>query len=68
VTFETAAPLRPEIRLAAMPDDDAAFERAMLDALVAGFAVAETMSVGGFAATRSRAREPLATSAKCSAL
>jgi hypothetical protein len=53
-------PCRPAIELAAMPEDDASFEAAMLDVLVAGFAVAETMSVGGFAATRSRAREPLA--------
>jgi hypothetical protein len=53
-------PLRPPIRLPAMPQDDDSFERAMLEVLVAGFAVAETMSVGGFAAALSRAREPLA--------
>jgi hypothetical protein len=52
--------LRPAIRLEAMPKDDAAFEKAMLQVFIAGFAVAETMSVGGFAASRARARAPLA--------
>jgi hypothetical protein len=52
-------PRTPAVRVAALPAGDAAFERAMTELLVAGFAVAETMSVGGFAAVRAIAGEPL---------
>lgn len=44
----------------ALPTGKLEFERAMVDILVIGFAVGETMSVGGFAAARALAKEPLA--------
>jgi len=53
-------PRRTEVVLAPLPTEDAAFEGAMIEILVGGFAVAETMSVGGFVAMRAHAREPLA--------
>ena len=53
------APTRPPVVLDALPEDDEAFERAMAEILVAGFAVGETMSVGGFAAVGAAASEPL---------
>jgi hypothetical protein len=53
-------PCRTAIQLEAMPVEAEAFERAMVQVFVAGFAVAETMSVGAFAASRARARAPLA--------
>lgn len=53
-------PTLPEVAIAALPTDAAAFAQAITKLLVAGFAVAETMSVGGFAAVRRVAREPLA--------
>jgi hypothetical protein len=53
-------PRRPVVVLPSLPADDRAFERAMVDILVSGFAVGETMSVGGFASVRARAREPIA--------
>jgi len=52
--------IRHAVRLEAMPEDGAPFEKAMLEVFMAGFAVAETMSVGGFAAAHARARAPLA--------
>ena len=52
--------LRPAIQLEEMPKDASAFAKVMLEVLVSGFAVAETMSVGGFAAARAGARAPLA--------
>src|SRR4051794_5692731 len=42
------APHVPEVDLAPLPPDDARFEQALAEILVAGFAVGETMSVGGF--------------------
>lgn len=51
----------PEVKplhLPALPGNGEAFEQAMVELLVAGFAVAETMSVGGFVAVREVAREP----------
>jgi hypothetical protein len=53
-------PERPGVEVPALPASDAAFEQAMVELLVAGFAVAETMSVGGFVAVRSVTREPVA--------
>jgi hypothetical protein len=53
-------PWRPPVVLAPLPQAKDAFEQAVVELLVAGFAVAETMSVGGFAAARARTREPLA--------
>jgi hypothetical protein len=50
----------PIVELAPLPADASAFEQAVVELLVAGFAVAETMSVGGFAAMRAVATEPLA--------
>lgn len=58
-----AEPELPRIELAQLPrlpSGDEAFARAVTQLLVAGFAVAETMSVGGFTAVRAVAREPLA--------
>jgi hypothetical protein len=52
--------IRPPIRPDETPKDAFALAKVMLHVLIAGFAVAETMSVGGFAAARSRARAPLA--------
>jgi hypothetical protein len=52
--------IRPAIQLEEMPKDASALAKVTLEVLVAGFAVAETMSVGGFAAARARARAPLA--------
>jgi hypothetical protein len=53
-------PQRPPLPGWDTPTDGALFAQVVTERLVAGFAVAETMSVGGFAASRSRAREPLA--------
>jgi hypothetical protein len=53
-------PWRPPVVLAPLPQTEDAFEQSVVELLVAGFAVAETMSVGGFAAARARTREPLA--------
>ena len=50
------APVAPR----ALPTAQRDFERAMVDILVIGFAVGETMSVGGFVAGRALAQEPLA--------
>jgi hypothetical protein len=52
-------PRLANVQVAPLPADDGAFERSLAELLVAGFAVAETMSVGGFAAGRALAREPL---------
>jgi hypothetical protein len=52
-------PEMPTVRLPQLPEGDEAFEQTMVELLVAGFAVAETMSVGGFVAAREVAREPL---------
>jgi hypothetical protein len=52
-------PHTPTVQLPRMPERAEAFEQAMAELLVAGFAVAETMSVGGFVAAREVAREPL---------
>ncbi|HEY2512467.1 MAG TPA: ferritin-like domain-containing protein [Polyangiaceae bacterium] len=49
----------PSMSIPVLPERDDAFEQALVELLVAGFAVAETMSVGGFAAVRAIAREPL---------
>jgi hypothetical protein len=54
------APEVPRVALDALPTSDEGFEVAMAEILVAGFAVGETMSVGGFAAARAIAKEPLA--------
>jgi len=52
-------PETPALVVPELPEDDRAFEGALAEILVAGFAVAETMSVGGFVAVRATAREPL---------
>jgi hypothetical protein len=52
-------PRTPTLVVPALPADAAAFESHVIELLVAGFAVAETMSVGGFTAVREIAREPL---------
>jgi hypothetical protein len=52
--------MRPAIPLEETPKDAFALAKAVLHVLIAGFAVAETMSVGGFAAARACARAPLA--------
>jgi hypothetical protein len=49
----------PPLTIPELPTDAMAFERAMIELLVAGFAVAETMSVGGFTAVRQPSSEPL---------
>jgi hypothetical protein len=53
-------PTAPAIQLAPLPADAEGFARAVTEMLVAGFAVAETMSVGGFTAVRRISRERLA--------
>jgi hypothetical protein len=52
-------PAIPEIDVPRLPERDEAFEQAMVELLIAGFAVAETMSVGGFVAARRVTHEPL---------
>jgi hypothetical protein len=52
-------PTRPSVELKPLPEDDEGFELAMAEIVVAGFAVGETMSVGGFAAISAVASEPL---------
>jgi len=47
------------LRIRPLPTDDVAFEQALVELLVAGFAVAETLSVGAFLAVREVASEPL---------
>lgn len=54
--FEAAV---PDVAIPVLPSPDEAFEQALVELLVAGFAVAETMSVGGFAAVRAIAREAM---------
>jgi len=49
----------PRVDAPVMPSEGEDLEQAVAELLVAGFAVAETMSVGGFVAVRREATEPL---------
>jgi hypothetical protein len=52
-------PTSVSVDIPPMPGDDTLSEQSLAEQVVAGLAVAETMSVGGFAAWRAQTREPL---------